>query len=131
MKSYELNYLISPDLSENELKDCQERVVSLIEEEGGILSEVNSITRKTLAYPIKKKRATYLNTLSFQLDPERLESLEKKIKAEAGILRYLILTKKLPKKILEIPRKPRKIVKPKLKVELKEIEKKLEEILGE
>jgi len=132
MKFYELTYLISPELSEEEIRTLQEKINSLIQEEGGVLSEVNSVVRKTLAYPIEKKRVAYLAILSFQLDPERLGSLEKKIKAESGILRYLILTKKLPKRVAAMPvKKPRKITKPKPKVELKEIEKKLEEILGE
>jgi len=135
MKYYELTYLISPDLSEEEIRTLQEKINALIQAEGGVLSEVNSPVRKTLAYPVKKKWTTYLNTLSFQLDPERLESLKKKLKAESEILRYLILTKPRTKEILVRgkklpPIRPRKrVIKP--KVELKEIEKKLEEILGE
>ena len=34
MKFYELTYLISPDLSEEEIKVLQEKVTSLIQEEG-------------------------------------------------------------------------------------------------
>lgn len=150
MKLYEITYLISPDLSEEELKGCQEKITSLIQEEGGVLVdeaslhlplhpvsqgsaiEVKPPVRKTLAYPIKKKREAFLSTLSFQILPERLRSLEKKLKGESNLLRYQILTKKLPKKVKVISaKKPKKIVKPKPKVELKEIEKKLEEILGE
>jgi len=130
MKLYEIIYLISADLSEEELKACQEKITSLIQEEG-VLSEVGSSIRKILAYPIKKKRAAFSATLSFQLEPERLENLEKKLKAESKILRYLILTKKLPKMAVVPVKKPKRIIKPKPKVELKEIEKKLEEILGE
>ena len=138
MKLYELTYLISSDLSEEELKVCQEKIASLIEEEGGVLGEVNSITRKSLAYPIKKKSAAFSATLSFQSDPEKLESLEKKLKAESKILRYLILGKPKTKPPTTFRKKmvggkpptPRKKVVGG-KVELKEIEKKLEEILKE
>jgi len=139
MKLYELTYLISPDLSEEEIRVLQEKINSLIQEEGRVLPDSTSnggLVRKTLAHPIKKNRSAFLSTLSFQLNPEELESLEKKLKAESKILRYLILTKPVPKVMVgkEIPTKlPRKIIKPKpkVKVELKEIEKKLEEILGE
>ena len=130
MRYYELTYLISPDLSEEELRDCQEKVTSLIQEEG-VLSKVGSSIRKTLAYPIKKKSAAFSATLSFQLEPEKVESLEKKLKSESKILRYLILAKKLPKMAVVPVKKPKRIIKPKPKVELKEIEKKLEEILDE
>jgi len=134
MKLYELTYLISPDLSEEEIRVLQEKINSLIQEEGRVLPDSTSnggLVRKTLAHPIKKNRSAFLSTLSFQLNPEELESLEKKLKAESKILRYLILTKKLPKMAVVPVKKPKRIIKPKPKVELKEIEKKLEEILGE
>jgi len=123
MRYYELTYLISPDLPEKEVLSCQEKIISLIKELGGEpLGEVKT--------PVRKKMA-YLATLNFHLDSEKLGSLEKKLKSEGQVLRYIILTKKVPKKELEIAIKPKKIVKPEVKVELKEIEKKLEEILGE
>lgn len=130
MKSYQLTYLISADLSEEEVRAFQEKINSLIQEEGGILIETNSAIKKTLAYPIKKKKTAFLASLSFQIWPERLESLEKKLKRESNILRYQILSKKLPKVALPI-KKPEKAIKPKPKVELEELEKKLEEILEE
>jgi ribosomal protein S6 len=126
MKNYELTYLISPNLSEKEVLIFQEKIISLIQEGGGTLDEVKT--------PVRKK-GIYLATLNFHLDSGKLGNLEKKLKADGQVLRYIILTKKLPKKVPEkkpeITIKPKKIVKPKAKVELKEIEKKLEEILDE
>lgn len=123
MKYYELTYLISPDLSEKEVFSFQEKIISLIQELGGeLLGEVKT--------PMRKKMA-YLATLNLHLSPKKLESLEKKLKSESQVLRYMILTKKVPKRVPEVAIKPKKIIKPKPKVELKEIEKKLEEILGE
>jgi len=128
MKDYELTYLIYPDLSEKEVFSFQEKIISLIQGVGGTLGEVKT--------PVRKKMA-YLATLNFHLAPEKLGSLEKKLKSEGQVLRYIILTK--PKHITryvlggKVPpsKLPKKIVKPEAKVELKEIEKKLEEILGE
>lgn len=138
MKNYELTYLISADLSEEEVKVFSQKITSLIQEEEGILSRINPPIRKKLAYPIKKQIQAYLASLIFQLNPEKLAILEKKLKSENQILRYLILTKKefkiVPKaaEIFPISKKPRKaVLKKEKKVELKEIEKKLEEILGE
>ena len=132
MKWYELTYLISPDLSEKELIDFQEKVNSSIQEGGGTLGELISPIKKRLAYPVNKRGQSYFATLNFYLEPEKLGNLEKKLRSEGKILRYIILTKKLPRKVPEIVvRAPKKVIKPKPKVELKEIEKKLEEILGE
>ncbi len=128
MRYYQLTYLISPELNEEELKVFQEKIDSLIREEGGNLADIKEgLVKKRLAYLINKKGQAYLSTLNFYLGSEKLKNLEKKLKAENRILRYLVLTKKMPKiiEVLKI-RKPRE-----KKVELKEIEKKLEEILGE
>jgi ribosomal protein S6 len=130
MRLYELTYLIPSNLAEEEIKALQEKIVSRIQEIGGILNEISGTIKKSLAHSIKKNTSVFLATLSFQLPPEKLVFLHKNLKSESNILRYLILTRKLPEKVMAAPvRKPKKIEKP--KVELKEIEKKLEEILGE
>ena len=137
MKLYEFTYLISPESSEEDLKTLQEEINSLIQNEGGILDEVAAPIKKDLAYPIKKQTSAYLTTLGFRLSSEKLENLEKKIKAEDKILRYSVLIKprikEIPMRRKKLPKKveifPKKITKP--KAELKEIEKKLEEILEE
>ena len=134
MKLYELTYLISPEFSEEELKSLNEKINSLIQKGTGVLNEVKLPIKKKLAYPIKKQREAFLINLSFYFEPEKLGSLEKELKSEKKILRYLILAK--PKlKIAKVRKRPTKII-PKIpvkekKVELKEIEKKLEEILKE
>jgi len=133
MKSYELTYLISPDLSEEELKIFLEKIDSFLEEEGGKSEGLKLPIKKRLAYPIKKKNEGYFGILNFYLSPEKLENFEKKLKKVPEILRYLLLRKGLLKKI-EIPRIRPKAKAPKVKkekkVELEKIEEKLEEILG-
>lgn len=148
MKNYELTYLISPDLSEEELKSLNEKINTFIQEEGGILNTTAPCIKISLTNPIAKKNSAFLFNLDFQLSQEKLENLEKKLKSDDKILRYIVLTKKLSKKIPEMrptisrgrravwskteqKTEQKKIIKPKPKVELKEIEKKLEEILGE
>jgi len=130
MKQYELIYLISSNLPEEGLKSLQEKINSLIQEEGGFISDVNLTIKRKLFSPIKKNKEVLAVNLDFNFPPEKLEDLEKKLKLEKEILRYLILTKQIKKRMIT-PLKARKFIKPKAKVELKEIEKKLEEILGE
>ena len=134
MHFYELAYLISPELPEEELKSLQEKINSLIQKGAGVLNEIKLPIKKKLAYPIKKQREAFLINFNFYLEPEKLGSLEKELKSEKKILRYLILAR--PKsKIAKVRKRPAKVI-PKIpakekKVELKEIEKKLEEILRE
>ena len=134
MKLYELTYLISPEFSEEELKSLNEKINSLIQKGTGVLNEVKLPIKKKLAYPIKKQREAFLINLSFYFQAEKLGSLEKELKSEKKILRYLILAK--PKiKIAKVRKRPTKVISKipvkEKKVGLKEIEKKLEEILGE
>jgi len=142
MKSYEITYLISAELSEEETRAFQNKIASLIKEEGGILDDIRMPFRKKLAYSIKKQTQVYLAFLNFKINPEVLISLEKKLKSETEILRYLILIKKPIKAVKERIRKTaiyqepttfmeKKVTEKEKKVELKEIEKKLEEILKE
>lgn len=136
-KNYELTYLISPDLSEEESKITQDKIASLVKNEGGVLNGATTPINKYLGIPIKKKRSAYLSSLSFQLGPEKLENVREGLKQESRILRYLILTQPKVRETAVRTRKPRlkeaqaEVKKPEAKVELKEIEKKLEEILGE
>ena len=138
MKYYELTYLISPDSLEEEVKDFQEKINSLIQTEEGILEQGVKPAKKKLGYQIKKKSEAFLGIQDFRLNPEKLGALEKKLKKEKKLLRYMILAKPRTREVLvrgkKVPRKPiRKPIKVKKeeKVELKDIEKKLEEILGE
>ena len=136
MKNYELIYLSSPDLSKEELSLLREKIFSLIQDVGGELlgSLANTSVRKKLVSPVKNKDEAYFTTLDFHSEPGKLENLEKKLRLESQILRYLILVKPKPEKLFE-PKLaqilPRKTSKEKPKVELKEIEKKLDEILDE
>lgn len=133
MKNYELTYLISPDFDEEEIKSLQEKINSSIKEEGGILKETSLINKINLPRPIKNFNQVRLSTLNFQLEAGKIGALEKKLRAENPILRFSILVKAPPKKLPEIAvREPKKLFEPKeKKAELKEIEKKLEEILEE
>jgi len=139
MKNYELTYLIYPDLSEEGLRNFSEKINNFIQEEAGKIEKTIAPSKKRLGYPIKKKEGAFEVSLDLSLNPDKLESLEKKLKSENQILRYLILTKKAPEKVstkefLLKKEKPFRITRKTLetkKVELKEIDKKIEEILGE
>ncbi len=141
MRYYELTYLISPELPENQLKELSQKIEDFIIKESGLLGKKADPVKRKLGYPLKKKREAFLATLNFNFAPDNLEKLEKLLKNEKEILRYIILTKQPPEKIKEkIQRRPLKkkdLSEPPIrirespKIELKEIDKKIEEILNE
>lgn len=145
MKLYELTYLMPIDLPEDGVKALQEKINLFINEGQGTIDRIEEIQKKRLGEPQRGQNMAQMATLNFYFAQEKLGDLNKKIKAETQIIHYFILNKKLHK--TEAPRRIRKtapvvigeqavaekspsITKPK-KVEIKEIEKKLEEILGE
>jgi small subunit ribosomal protein S6 len=125
MRYYQLAYLLSPELKKEEIEKIQKDLTSFFEKEG-VLDKVEEPLKRTLFYPIKKKTEAFLGAIYFYLESEMIKELEKKLRGEEKILRYLIVSEKAPKRI----KVKKKIAKPK-KVELKEIEKKIEEILKE
>jgi len=157
MKNYELTYLISPDLSSEKLKSLSFKVSDFILEEQGNIKETSEPIKKRLGPVIEKKNEAFLVSLTFNFDPEKLTILNRKLKEEKNIIRYTIINKKERAKVLA----PRRIFKqeilqpetvksefPKIeeakitdqktkspknekKVELKEIDEKIEEILKE
>lgn len=132
MRNYQITYLINPQLGEEEAKSFQEKIASLIKEGGGVVENQPMPVRRNLAYTIKKQNQAYLAVLDFKLEPEKLSDLQKKLKEDNQIIRYLLITKRVRAREMAetFRRRPRKIVPEKeKKVELKEIEKKLEEIL--
>lgn len=132
MKHYELTCLISPNLSENELSSFSEKINSLIQEQGAILDKILPEKKITLGYPIKKNTSAFFKIITFNINPEKLINLEKKLKDNKEILRYFILAKKEPLKQILLKKQVEKLEdKPKKKVELKDIDKKLKEILEE
>ena len=136
MKNYEINCLASAELGEIEAKNFREKIVSFIQKEGGVLITEAVIAKKKLESPIKRNTLAYSISLGFQFSPEKIADLEKELKADKSILRYLLLHHR-PRKPAKEPRRLRRIAKKTTskttepKVELKEIEKKLEEILNE
>lgn len=142
MTNYELTYLISPELKTPELEDFSQKIDSLVSKVGKI-TKPEGPRKISLAYPVQKKGEAFLATFEFSAEPPEAESLKKELAKEKDILRFLLVKKRGTKEIKErlkpapLPapakasagkeEKPR----PVKKVELKEIEEKLEKILKE
>ena len=72
MKNYELTCLISPDLSEEELKNLSAKINSFVQKEAGVLEKTAEPLRKRLGYPIKGKTGAFSVSLNFSLDSKKL-----------------------------------------------------------
>ncbi len=147
MKQYELSYLISPDLSDEEVAVFCEKINSLLQDRGAVLGKISAEKKISLGYPVKKKLTAFMKTVNFHLSPEKLPDLEKSLQETEEILRHFIVTPKEIKKPVERElvfkasskegetetKEPKETQeeKTKEKVELKDIEEKLKEIFDE
>ena len=139
MKNYELIYLISPNISDEEKTALAQGIASLIKEQEGVLEKQKDMVKKKLGYPINKQTMAHIGVLNFSLPPQKIENLKNNLKEKKGALRFMLVSKKTSRAKIKKRtafKKPSKTFvkdekKPKEKVELKEVEKKLEEILNE
>lgn len=136
---YEIGYLLRGDIEENETLEKSENLRSLIEKEGGIITDEEKPKKQNLAYPIKKQREAFFGWLKFLLPVEALPDIKKSFE-KSDILRLLFAEIKREKEITKRVSKPKRIKKYIQKEEalppagerlqVEEIDKKLEEILG-
>jgi ribosomal protein S6 len=159
MKTYELSYIISPETTSEEAESKgKEFELAIQTKEGIILKQINP-TAKTLAFPIAKRASGFFGVMEFQLEPEKLLELKDIVEKDKKIVRYIIVIKDRAKPKRERgTRKPDKSPEghfdplrqssseasgpatmpakqalggeEKPKVELKDIEQQLDELLG-
>ncbi|MCX6721562.1 MAG: 30S ribosomal protein S6 [Candidatus Staskawiczbacteria bacterium] len=143
MQTYELTYIISPEVSSVEAELTAKEIEALIQSSEGAVLRQEKPTIKTLAHPVKKHISGFVSSIEFQIEAEKLSELQNKMQKDGKIVRHLVIIKKpvrikkqrrqrvLAPIIEEIKQEPKKIIGEKQKVELKDIEQKLDEILGE
>ncbi len=140
-QNYELSFWLSPRLGEEEIEQRLNNIVKDIEQMGGVVTFNQLPQLKQLAYPIKKEKNGYFGYLKFQSSRDKIGELKKKLDFNKDILRYLIIKieeivsqrKPVPKKgLLTRRRKSISLMdkkEPKEKINIEELDKKLNEIL--
>ena len=136
---YELTTIIDSNIPDNEHPEVIEKIKELITKNKGKISSENNLGRKKLSYPIEKSLKGVFICLEFDIEPKTLKPIEKELKLNKNIIRYLIIKKPENVKpiIAEDPKKKEKKVKeekPEVKIEEIKEEKpevKIEEIKEE
>ncbi|MCU0678836.1 MAG: 30S ribosomal protein S6 [Planctomycetes bacterium] len=140
---YELLYIVSNKFTEDEVKPVIAKVNKLIEKNGGLITYQEEWGKKKLAYPIKLLNYGYYNLVEFNLTDGEISKLNQALTMESDVVRHQITTKRVKteaeiKKEREISEKiaTQAIVKEKIaeekkkgKVDLKELDERLDRIL--
>lgn len=137
MRNYELTLVFSGDLRAEQLTQALEGIVSFIQGKGGILLNQEIRGKRALLSPIKTQKEGNLAALKFTIDPSHKEELEKHLKEDSKILRFLCLvsvSRKAKGKIphltpsIAYPAAPQAAIEETKGIDLGDIDKKLEEI---
>ncbi len=135
MRNYDLTLIFSPLLSDEEANDLFQQFVSFVQEQGGILENQHLLGKRPLLAPIQDSKEGYLATIIFSLNEANLPVLEKKCRETRQILRFFVVrqVKKAKKtRVAPVPPiAPIGIKQKEEKIDLKDIDEKLEEIFKE
>lgn len=129
MKYYELTYLLNPNLEQPE--SLVEELINLIKDQEGNLESKDNLEQTELGSPIKPKledeslSEVLMGTLNFHFEEDKINSLRERVEQKKGVLRTILLTKE------EQPAEPKSQQEQQEKVELEDIDQKLDEILEE
>lgn len=92
MSEYELTYVVQPDVDDDKLADIQARIAEHVSDAGGQVTRTLDWGRRRLAYPIKHQTSGIYVTHRLELATEAVEELQRALRFNEDVLRYLVLT---------------------------------------
>jgi len=91
MNSYLLTLVLKPDLAEKMRKELMEAMKKKMLGERGKVTKEDVWGNRDLAYPIKKQSKGFYAHFEFTTDPKLAKDLDKSLKVEEDIIRYLLV----------------------------------------
>jgi small subunit ribosomal protein S6 len=89
MNHYETVFILTPVLSEPQVKEAVDKFRTLIADHGGKVTNEENWGLKKLAYPIQKKSTAFYAMMEFQAEGTLLEKLETEYRRDERVIRFL------------------------------------------
>jgi small subunit ribosomal protein S6 len=89
LNQYETVFIVTPVLSEAQMKEAVEKVRMIITDNGGEIVQHLDWGLRKLAYPIKNKSTGFYNHFEFKAPGELVARLETEYKRDERFLRFL------------------------------------------
>ncbi len=90
MKNYETVFILTPVLSEAQMKDTVGKFKKVLKENGAdIINQENWGLRK-LAYPIQHKTTGFYQLFEFRAEPQLITKLETEYRRDEAVMRFLV-----------------------------------------
>ena len=107
MNQYETVFILTPVLSDVQMKEAVEKFKGILVAEGAEIINEENWGLKKLAYPIEKKSTGFYQLIEFKAEPAVIQKLEINYRRDERVLRYL--TVKLDKYAAEYAAKRRNV----------------------
>ncbi|MCI5776862.1 MAG: 30S ribosomal protein S6 [Bacteroidales bacterium] len=89
MNNYETVFILTPVLSDAQMKEAVQKYKDLILANGGEMVNEENWGMRKLAYPIQKKTTGFYNLFEFKADPSFIAKLETAYRRDERLLRFL------------------------------------------
>ncbi|WP_101689225.1 30S ribosomal protein S6 [Dysgonomonas massiliensis] len=89
MNNYETVFILTPVLSDVQMKEAVEKFKALLVAEGAKIVNEESWGLRKLAYPIQKKSTGFYAFLEFEADPAVIAKLELNYRRDERVIRFL------------------------------------------
>jgi small subunit ribosomal protein S6 len=91
MRSYELGFILHPDVEQEDVTSAVDKVKQYVTAGSGEVTSVDVWGRRELAYPIRRQQYGTYVFLQAQIAPQAIDELERNLKLDEEILRYLLV----------------------------------------
>lgn len=91
MRSYELVFIIRPDLDKDGTAAVVERVTGLISRRDGKILQIEPWGLRKLAYPIQKQGEGQYVLMRFEMEPRAVAELERDLLVLEPVMRHLVV----------------------------------------
>lgn len=92
MRTYELMFILKPDLTEEQILETKERLQKIIADFGGeFVNAADGWGKKRLAYSIEDYLEGIYSLWYFKGKPETVQELDRVIKLSENFLRHIII----------------------------------------
>lgn len=88
---YEFMYILDGVLSEEQLEDLVGRISKYLTENGAEIVETDEWGMRQLAYPIENRNNGYYVNIHFNAPPDLPAKLDRTLRIEERVLRYMVL----------------------------------------
>ncbi len=91
-KSYETVFILTPVLSETQMKDTADKLKKVLTDSGADLINEENWGLKKLAYPIQHKTTGFYYLVEFNSEPEAVDAFEVACRRDEKVMRFLTVS---------------------------------------